>query len=78
MSDVHTMASTKPGRPVRVPELVGVPAADAHNRALDAGVLAVAANAAHTAAGRGRIDRQDPDPGVEVGHGSIVRIWIGS
>lgn len=63
---------------VRVPELVGAPAAEAHDRALDAGMLAVAENASHTGAGRGRIDRQDPDPGVEVERGTIVRIWISS
>ena len=71
-------ATTAPSRTVRVPALVGVPAADAHDQALDAGLLAVAENAAHTAAGRGRIDRQDPDPGAEVERGAIVRIWIGS
>jgi beta-lactam-binding protein with PASTA domain len=65
-------------RRVRVPELVGVPASDAHDLALDAGVLAVAENAHHTAAGRGRIDRQDPEPGTEIEHGAIVRIWVGS
>lgn len=59
-----------------VPDLVGVPATDAHDRALDAGVLAVAENAQHTAAGRGRIDRQEPGPGTAVEHGTIVRIWI--
>lgn len=67
---------TDPARTVRVPELVGVPAIEAHDRALDAGLLAVAENAHHTASGRGRIDRQDPDPGAEVEHGGIVRIWI--
>ncbi len=78
MTEVHTILAAEPALVVRVPELVGVPAADAHNLALDAGILAVAANATHTAAGRGRIDRQDPSPGAEVGHGTIVRIWIGS
>jgi beta-lactam-binding protein with PASTA domain len=61
---------------VRVPELVGIVAQEAHDRALDAGMLAVAENARHTGAGRARIDRQDPEPGVEVDHGTIVRIWI--
>jgi beta-lactam-binding protein with PASTA domain len=82
MTDVRLVSPatshTGPVRKVRVPELVGAPAADAHDRALDAGVLAVAENATHTGAGRGRIDRQDPDPGAEVEHGAIVRIWIGS
>ena len=78
MIDVSPAFSTESVRKVRVPELVGVPAIDAHDRALDAGVLAVAENATHTAAGRGRISRQHPDPGAEVDHGAIVRIWIGS
>lgn len=62
--------------PVRVPELTGVTAAEAHDRALDAGVLAVADNAWHTGAGRARVDRQDSAPGVRVRTGSIVRFWI--
>lgn len=51
-------------------------AAEAHDRALDAGVLAVAENAWHTGAGRARIDWQDPDPGTAVETDGIVRIWI--
>ena len=78
MTDVGPIPPTEPVRTVRVPELVGVPAADAHDRALDAGVLAVAENAVHTGAGRGRIDRQDPGPGAEIEHGAMVRVWIGS
>ncbi|HSK57712.1 MAG TPA: PASTA domain-containing protein [Actinomycetospora sp.] len=78
MIDVSAAPSAEPVRTVRVPELVGVPATDAHDRALDAGVLAVAENATHTAGGRGLIHRQDPDPGAEVEHGAIVRIWISS
>ena len=54
------------------------PAIDAHDRALDAGVLAVAENATHTASGRSLINRQDPDPGAEVEHGAIVRIRVSS
>ncbi|GLZ46218.1 hypothetical protein Acsp06_24030 [Actinomycetospora sp. NBRC 106375] len=64
--------------PARVPELVGVPAAEAHDRALDAGLLAVPENAFHTGAGRAHISRQDPEPGTSVAPGSIVRIWIGT
>ena len=78
MTDVRPISPAEPLRTVRVPELVGAPAADAHDRALDAGVLAVAENATHTGAGRGRIDRQDPDPGTEIARGAIVRIWISS
>ncbi len=78
MIDVSPAVTAEPVRKVRVPELVGVPATDAHDRALDAGVLAVAEHATHTAGGRGLIHRQDPDPGAEVDHGAIVRIWISS
>ena len=78
MTDVQPISAADPARTVKVPELVGVPAADAHDRALDAGLLAVAENAVHTAAGRGRIDRQDPDPGAEIDRGAIVRIWVSS
>ena len=78
MIDVSPAVTAEPVRKVRVPELVGVPATDAHDRALDAGVLAVAENATHTAGGRSLIHRQDPDPGAEVDHGAIVRIWISS
>ncbi|CAA9289684.1 MAG: hypothetical protein AVDCRST_MAG54-4325 [uncultured Actinomycetospora sp.] len=63
---------------VRVPELIGVPAAEAHDRALDAGLLAVPENAFHTGAGRAHIARQDPEPGTPASQGSIVRIWIGT
>ena len=63
---------------IRVPELVGAPANEAHDRALDAGVFAVAENAAHTASGRSTITRQDPEAGAEVEPGSIVRIWVSS
>ncbi|WP_433781315.1 PASTA domain-containing protein [Actinomycetospora sp. CA-101289] len=76
MIDVSPAPSAEPVRTVRVPELVGVPAMDAHDRALDAGLLAVAENATHTAGGRSLIHRQDPDPGAEVEHGAIVRIWV--
>ena len=74
--DAITTDTTSDRRRVRVPELVGIVAQEAHDRALDAGMLAVAENARHTGAGRARIDRQDPEPGVEVDHGTIVRIWI--
>ncbi|MDD7942561.1 PASTA domain-containing protein [Actinomycetospora lutea] len=72
--DVTTASPEKPG--AQVPELVGVPAAEAHDRALDAGLLAVPENAWHTGAGRAHIARQEPEPGTAVSRGSIVRIWI--
>lgn len=60
----------------KVPDLVGLPAGEAHDRALDAGVLAVAENASHTGAGRAPIGNQDPASGASVETGSVVRIWI--
>ncbi|HEY2221368.1 PASTA domain-containing protein [Actinomycetospora sp.] len=66
----------EPDAAVQVPELVGIPAAEAHDRALDAGVLAVAENAWHTGGGRAHVGRQDPAPGTELRAGAIVRIWI--
>ena len=76
MPEDTSIASTR--RPAHVPRLTGVPAAHAHDLALDAGVLAVAENAWHTGAGHAHIDRQDPQPGTPVEAGSIVRIWISS
>ena len=74
MSDDITTISPRPA--ARVPELTGFPANEAHDLALDAGLLAVAENAFHTAAGRAHVGRQDPEPGTPVETGSIVRIWI--
>ncbi|MDD7936893.1 PASTA domain-containing protein [Actinomycetospora lutea] len=59
-----------------VPELVGLPAADAHDRALDAGVLAVGRNAVHTGAGRGHVEDQEPAAGEQRERGAEVGIWI--
>lgn len=64
------------GDTVTVPELVGLPAADAHDRALDAGVLAVGRNAAHTGAGRGQVADQEPAAGERRERGAEVGIWI--
>lgn len=59
-----------------VPELVGLPAADAHDSALDAGVLAVGRNATHTGAGRGQVADQEPEAGEQCERGAEVGIWI--
>ena len=75
MSDTITTTNAPAAR---VPQLTGFPAHEAHDLALDAGVLAVAENAFHTAAGRAHVGRQDPEPGTPVEPGSIVRIWISS
>lgn len=61
---------------IEVPELVGLPAADAHDRALDAGVLAVGRNATHTGAGRGQVSDQEPAAGETCERGAEVGIWI--
>jgi hypothetical protein len=60
----------------RVPELVGLPAAEAHDRALDAGMLAVGRNAVHTGAGRAHMADQEPAPGEKLERGAEVGIWI--
>lgn len=78
-SIVSEDTATTPSRPAaRVPELTGVPVSEAHDRALDAGLLAVPENAFHTGAGRAHVGRQDPEPGTSLETGSIVRIWISS
>jgi len=59
-----------------VPELVGLPAAEAHDKALDAGMLAVGRNAVHTGAGRGHVNDQEPPPGEQRERGTEVGIWI--
>lgn len=59
-----------------VPDLVGLPAAEAHDKALDAGLLAVPRNATHTGAGRGPIADQEPAAGGRLERGAEVRIWI--
>ena len=76
MSEDTTATPSRPA--ARVPELTGVPVQEAHDRALDAGLLAVPENAFHTGAGRAHVGRQDPEPGTSVETGSIVRIWISS
>lgn len=76
-SPVSDDTATTPSAPsARVPELTGVPVSEAHDRALDAGLLAVPENAFHTGAGRAHVGRQDPEPGTSLETGSIVRIWI--
>ncbi len=59
-----------------VPELVGLPAAEAHDKALDAALLAVPRNATHTGAGRGPVSDQEPAAGEMLERGGTVRIWI--
>ena len=74
--DTAEKATDLPEGMTIVPELVGIPAADAHDRALDAGVLAVGRNAVHTGAGRGHVEDQEPAAGEQRERGTEVGIWI--
>jgi hypothetical protein len=70
----HTDQTTE--APATVPELVGLPAAEAHDLALDAGLLAVPRNATHTGAGRGAVADQEPGAGEARERGAVIGIWI--
>ncbi|GAA4903101.1 PASTA domain-containing protein [Actinomycetospora succinea] len=74
--DTAQTATDLPEGMTTVPELVGLPAAEAHDRALDAGVLAVGRNAVHTGAGRGHVEDQEPSAGQKLERGTEVGIWI--
>jgi hypothetical protein len=72
---VDGMTSTV-STPSPVPELVGLAAADAHDAALDAGLLAIPQNAAHTGAGRSTVTHQKPSTGEELPRGGRILIWV--
>src|SRR3978361_1502933 len=59
-----------------VPELVGLAAADAHDAALDARLLAIPKNAAHTGAGRSTVTNQRPRAGASATPGDTISIWV--
>lgn len=59
-----------------VPSLVGQSATTAHDLALDARVLAVDQDPAHSPNVRGVVAAQQPDPGSKVSTGHRVRIWV--
>jgi beta-lactam-binding protein with PASTA domain len=59
-----------------VPTLVGLPAEDAHNRALDSKLLAVDQDPTHKASSPGRVTAQMPSPGSELGVGEQIMIWV--
>jgi beta-lactam-binding protein with PASTA domain len=61
-----------------VPMLVGLPAVTAHDVALDAQVLAVDQNPAHTPHEPGLVTAQHPMPGSSVEPGHRVLIWVSS
>ncbi|WP_243417836.1 PASTA domain-containing protein [Actinomycetospora cinnamomea] len=79
-TDAEDMTGDAAGGPrgdvTTVPDLVGLPAAEAHDKALDAGVLAVGRNAVHTGAGRGHVNDQEPPAGEQRERGAEVGIWI--
>lgn len=60
-----------------VPELVGLAAAEAHDRALDARLLAVDQDPSHTPSEPGTVTAQDPAPGDILPAGRHVKIWVG-
>lgn len=74
--DTDSTSGTETAETIVVPELVGLPAAEAHDRALDAGMLAVPRNATHTGAGRGAVADQEPGAGAHLERGAAVGIWI--
>jgi beta-lactam-binding protein with PASTA domain len=59
-----------------VPMLVGLPAATAHDVALDAQVLAVDQDPAHKPTEPGVVTAQQPRPGSSVATGHRVSIWV--
>lgn len=80
MTDSQTKTETEDKREApdgaAVPELVGMAAADAHDAALDARLLAVPRNAWHTGAGRSTVTGQKPKAGEELPPGTHVSIWV--
>lgn len=59
-----------------VPALVGMPPAVAHDAALDAHLLAVDQDPAHTPTSAGVVAAQQPEPGLRIPTGERVRIWV--
>jgi beta-lactam-binding protein with PASTA domain len=59
-----------------VPPLVGRRTGEAHDTALDAGVLAVDADPTHDVHTTGIVTAQDPGDGTEAPVGSTVTIWL--
>jgi beta-lactam-binding protein with PASTA domain len=59
-----------------VPTLVGLTAATAHDVALDAQVLAVDQDPAHSPTVAGVVTEQRPAPGSQVSPGQRVLIWV--
>ena len=76
MTDSQTKTESEGATATAVPDLVGMAAADAHDAALDARLLAVPQNAWHTGAGRSMVTGQRPKPGEELPPGTHVSIWV--
>lgn len=76
MTDSQTKTESEGSTATAVPDLVGMAAADAHDAALDAQLLAVPQNAWHTGAGRSTVTGQKPKPGEELPPGTHVSIWV--
>ncbi|MBC3192312.1 PASTA domain-containing protein [Pseudonocardia sp. C8] len=69
---------SSPGRQrvVTVPPLTGLDVTQAHDTALDGGVLAVEHSSCGAEPER-RVLRQEPRPGAVVPYGSAVDVWTG-
>jgi beta-lactam-binding protein with PASTA domain len=59
-----------------VPPLVGLPTVEAHDRALDARLLAVDHDPSHDARAAGTVAAQHPAPGSRLPEGEHVTIWV--
>ena len=59
-----------------VPTLVGLPAGDAHDKALDSQLLAVDQDPSHKASSPGRVTAQMPSPGSQLAVGEQIMIWV--
>ncbi|HEY4004467.1 MAG TPA: PASTA domain-containing protein [Pseudonocardia sp.] len=59
-----------------VPALVGMPPAQAHDAALDAQLLAVDQDPAHSPTVAGVVAAQKPEAGSKVSTGHRVMIWV--
>jgi beta-lactam-binding protein with PASTA domain len=59
-----------------VPPLVGLPTEDAHNRALDARLLAVDQDPLHKSSTPGTVTAQAPPAGCRMPVGQRILIWV--
>ena len=59
-----------------VPSLVGLPASVAHDKALDARLLAVDQDPSHKPSEAGIVTAQEPRPGTYLPVGNRILIWV--